>query len=253
MSDLAPALERHRIDATVVVQTVYLPDETPELLELAESDPHVAGVVGWTDLRAPDVSDRLGQLHLLPGAERLVGIRHPLLEEPDPRWLCRPDVRRGLRAVGAAGLAYDLVVTPEQLPAVIDTARALGELRFVLDHGGKPWFRTDSLDPWRTDVLELARLPNVAVKLSGLVTEADESTWSVELNRPYAEVLLDGFGPDRVMFGSDWPMCLLAASYDEVVTATDQFTSGLSGPELDAVFGATAVGWYRLPVSSRGG
>jgi L-fuconolactonase len=175
-----------------------------------------------------------------------VGVRHQVQEEPDPRWLCRPDVRRGLAAVGAAGLAYDLVITPAQLSATIETVTALPQLRFVLDHGAKPRIRAGELAPWRADITALARRPNVDVKLSGLVTEADHARWTVDDLRPYADVLLAGFGPARTMFGSDWPVCLLAGSYDDVWDAAVALTDGLSAAEHDAVFGGTAARAYQL-------
>ncbi|MGC5168374.1 amidohydrolase family protein [Luteimicrobium sp. DT211] len=246
VDDLRPSAARHGIDATVVVQTVCVPEETPELLALAARDPLVAGVVGWVDLTAPDVGDRLDALRGLPAGRALVGVRHQVQEEPDPRWLCRPDVRRGLAAVADAGLAYDLVVTPDQLPAVVDTVRAVPGLKFVLDHAGKPPIASGVIAPWESDVRKLAASANVAAKLSGLVTEADHDTWEVADLRPYADVVLDAFGPGRVMFGSDWPVCLLAGGYDRVVAAAEALAAELSGPERAAVFGGTARRWYGL-------
>jgi L-fuconolactonase len=246
LAELRPHLAAHHIDATVVVQTVTVAEETPELLELAASDPVVAGVVGWVDLPAADVAERIAALQQGPGGTKLVSIRHQVQEEPDLRWLCRPDVRRGLAAVAAAGLAYDLVITADQLPATVETVAALPELRFVLDHAAKPRIRTATVEPWRTEIRALAALPNVAVKLSGLVTEADHDRWTVADLRPYAETLLDGFGPARVMYGSDWPVCLLAAGYDQVIEAAEQLTAELTPSERADVFGDTAVRSYRL-------
>ncbi|HUC13371.1 MAG TPA: amidohydrolase family protein, partial [Acidimicrobiales bacterium] len=223
-----------------------VPEETAELLALAGKEPSIGGVVGWVDLTTPGVGDRIAFLRELPGGDRLAGTRHQVQEEPDPRWLCRPDVRSGLEAVAAAGLVYDLVVRDHQLPAVIETASALEELRFVLDHGGKPPIASGEISPWREQVTSLARLGNVAVKLSGLVTEAEHQGWTVEQLRPYGDVLLDAFGPSRTMWGSDWPVCLLAASYDEVLESAEQLTASLSAPERAAVFGGNAVAWYGL-------
>jgi L-fuconolactonase len=246
LADLRPHLDAHDIDGTVVVQTITVADETPELLELAERDRTIAGVVGWVDLTAPDVADRIAALRAGPGGAHLVAIRHQVQEEPDPRWLCRPDVRRGLAAVAAAGLGYDLVITPGQLPASIETAAALPQLRFVLDHAGKPAIRDRSIEPWRTFVQALAAQANVFVKLSGLVTEAAHDAWAIADLSPYAETVLDAFGAGRTMFGSDWPVCLLAASYDEVIDAAEHLTAGLSDPERAEVFGDTAVRAYGL-------
>ena len=246
MEGLRPVLERYDIDGTVLVQTVAVPAETPELLALADDEPAVAGVVGWVDLTADDVTDRLAALVGRPGGDRLVGIRHGVQDEPDPRWLCRVDVRRGLAAVAGAGLAYDLLVVPAQLPAVIETVAALPALRFVLDHGGKPAVATGELEPWRTRIGELGTLDNVAVKLSGLVTEADHAGWRVPDLRPFADALLGAFGAQRVMFGSDWPVCLLAGDYDRVIGAAELLTADLTDAERESVFGATAVRTYRL-------
>jgi L-fuconolactonase len=230
----------------VLVQTITVAAETPELLDLAAREPMVLGVVGWVNLAAPGVAERLAQLRASAGGQWLAGIRHQVQEEPDPRWLCRPDVRRGLAAVCEAGLAYDLLLTPPQLDAAIETVAALPELRFVLDHAGKPPIRDRELEPWRDRIGQLARYGNVTCKLSGLVTEADPAAWTVDDLRPYADTLLDAFGPERLMFGSDWPVCLLAASYDQVTIAAEELTAGLSGAERAAVFGGTAARAYGL-------
>ena len=246
IGDLRPHLAAHDIAATVVVQTITVPEETPELLSLAAAEPVVAGVVGWVDLTAPAIDDELARLRTLPGGHALVGVRHQVQEEPDPRWLCRADVRRGLTAVAAAGLSYDLVITADQLPATIETVQALPELTFVLDHGGKPAIRHGELEPWRLHVAALSSCANAMAKLSGLVTEADHDTWTVADLRPYADVLLDTFGPARLMYGSDWPVCLLAATYDRVIEAAEELTAQLSPAERAEVFGGTAARSYGL-------
>jgi L-fuconolactonase len=203
-------------------------------------------VVGWVDLTAPDAGDRLAALRDAPGGDRLVGIRHQVQSEPDPEWLSRADVRRGLRAVAAAGLAYDLLTIPDQLAAAEATARALPEARFVVDHLSKPPIAAGGREPWETRIRALAAHPNVSCKLSGMVTEADWAAWTVGDLRPYAEVVLDAFGPARVMFGSDWPVCTLAATYGEVVAAAAELTAELSDGERAAVLGGTATAVYGL-------
>lgn len=245
-TDLRQDLAAHDIDATVLVQTVTVVAETPELLNLAATEPSIAGVVGWVDLTGTNVSERLAALRDQPGGAALAGIRHQVQDEPDPQWLCRRDVRRGLAAVADFDLAYDLLVRPHQLPAAIDTVKAMPALRFVLDHAGKPDIAGGVLDPWRRTIRTLAASSNVAVKLSGLLTQSDPAAWTVDQLRPYAETLLDAFGADRVMFGSDWPVCLLAASYDQVLDATEELTANLTPDERAHVFGATAAHWYRL-------
>lgn len=233
------------VAATVLVQTVTVADETPEFLALAGQSDLVAGVVGWTDLTDPGIADTLAAMRELPGGECLVGIRHQVQGEPDPGWLLRPDVRRGLAAVAAAGLAYDLIVLDHQLPVAAAVAAQVPELRFVLDHLGKPPIADGALQPWASDVRALAARPNTVCKLSGMVTEAG-ADWTTDGLRPYADTVLEAFGPDRLMFGSDWPVCTLGASYGEVVDTTHRLTGRLSESERAQVLGATAARIYGI-------
>ena len=258
LDDVAGDLRAAGQDGVIVVQTVASAAETRELLALAAAQPLVAGVVGWADLSRPDPADQLLAAQAAPGGRALVGVRHQLQEEPDQEWLARPQVRDGLRAVAAAGLAYDLVISPGQLPLVTETVTALPEVRFVLDHAGKPpiaagnlgggkaaaW--TGGMAAWAADLRALAAWPNVAVKLSGLVTEADWESWTPAQLGPVMEYVLAQFGPDRTMVGSDWPVCLLAASYAQVMAAVAPVLDGLTPAERTAVRGGTARAWYRL-------
>ncbi|MFD6996935.1 amidohydrolase family protein [Streptomyces mirabilis] len=246
VADLAPQARAAGVDRTVLVQTITVPEETPEFLALAARSELIAGVVGWTDLTRPDVADELARLRELPGGRHLKGIRHQVQGEPDPEWLLRPDVQDGLAAVAEAGLVYDLVVLPHQLPACVRAAAGHPGLTFVLDHLGKPPIATGALRPWATAVRALAALPNTVCKLSGMVTEADHAKWTVDGLRPYADTVLDAFGPGRLMFGSDWPVCTLAASYGQVVDAVEELTGGLGAEERAEVFGGTATRVYRL-------
>ncbi len=241
--DLAPEARAAGVDRTVLVQTVTVAEETPEFLALAAEHDLIAGVVGWTDLTRPDVADELARLRELPGGRYLKGIRHQVQGEADPQWLLRADVRRGLAAVAEAGLVYDLVVLPHQLPACVGAAAALPELTFVLDHLGKPPIASGEREPWETAVRSLAALSNTVCKVSGMVTEADPASWTVADLRPYAGVVLDAFGPDRLMFGSDWPVCTLAASYGQVLDTARELTA-MSDPRQ--IFGATATRVYDL-------
>ncbi|MFF0742497.1 amidohydrolase family protein [Streptomyces sp. NPDC004111] len=234
------------VSASVLVQTVTVAEETPEFLALARAHPLIAGVVGWSDLTAPDVADRLAALGDLPGGSHLVGIRHQVQGERDPRWLLRPDVHRGLSAVAGAGLVYDLVITPEQLPAAAEAAAAHPGLTFVLDHLGKPPIAAGTLEPWAAAVRGLAALPNTVCKLSGMVVEADWRRWAVTDLRPYAQTVLDAFGPGRLMYGSDWPVCRLASSYEEVLAVARYLMAGLSPHERAEVFGGVADRVYGL-------
>ena len=245
LEDLAPLAVAADVSATVLVQTVGLVEETVEFLEIAASNDLVAGVVGWVDLTADDIGDVLDGLLARPDGSYLKAIRHQVHDEPDVDWLLRPDVQRGLAAVASAGLAYDLLTKTPHLPAAIQTARNLPQLTFVVDHISKPVIG-ESLSPWADQLRELAALPNVTCKLSGMVTEAPWTTWRPSDLQPYADVVLESFGPDRVMFGSDWPVCLLAATYAEVVETAQTLTAALSLAEQEAVFATTATRTYRL-------
>lgn len=246
LADLEPEARAAGVTATVLVQTVTVAEETPEFLALADGSELVAGVVGWSDLTAPDIADTLAALRELPGGDRLVGLRHQVQGEPDPDWLLRPDVLRGLTAVADAGLVYDLVVLPHQLPAATRAAALLPGLVLVLDHAGKPPIAARRTHPWADDLRALAALPNTVCKLSGLVTEADPRTWSVADLRPYTETVIDAFGPDRLMFGSDWPVCRLAATYTEVLETARTLIGDLGEEERDAVLATTAERVYGL-------
>jgi L-fuconolactonase len=245
-ADLAPLLAESGIDLTVLVQTRATLDETREFLATAAAHPFIAGVVGWIDLTRASIRDDLAALRAGPGGDRIVGVRHQVHDEPDPEWLTRADVRRGLVEVASAGLAYDLLVRERELPAAIDAAAALPELRFVLDHAAKPAIVSRVREPWTTLIGRLAALDNVSCKLSGLVTEADWSTWTPDDLRPYVETVLEAFGPSRLMFGSDWPVCLLAASYERVVDTSRQLTADLTATERARVSGGTAIETYGL-------
>jgi L-fuconolactonase len=253
LADLEPEARAAGVAATVLVQTITVPEETPEFLALAARSDLVAGVVGWTDLTAPDVAETLAGLRAGPGGEYLVGIRHQVQAEADPRWLVRPDALRGLTALAEAGLVYDLLVKPHQLPAAVEAAQRLPGLTFVLDHLGKPPIASGELTSWAEPIRRLASLPNTVCKLSGMVTEADWGSWTVEDLRPYADTVLDAFGPGRLMFGSDWPVCRLAASYAEVVAGAHELTAGLTPGERQEVFTGTAVRVYGLTVTGSPG
>ncbi|WP_088315419.1 amidohydrolase [Kineosporia sp. R_H_3] len=246
LDDLRPEAAARGVVTTVLVQTVVGPDETPELLALADGDPLVGAVTGWADLTSPALADDLAALRDGPGGRWLRAVRHQVQHEPDPRWLARPDVVRGLATVAAAGLAYELLVLPHQLPAALDAVRAVPEGRFVLDHCAKPPVASGALEPWSRDLRALAAEPAVTCKLSGLVTEAAWATWTPADVAPFATVVLDAFGADRVMAGSDWPVCLLAASYGAVWDLARDLLAGCSPTERDAVLRATATRVYGL-------
>jgi L-fuconolactonase len=247
--DLDEAAGPCGFERTVVVQTVSSVEETEEFLAVAAASRRVAGVVGWVDLTAPDVADALAALQAAPGGAALVGIRHQVHDEPDPEWLLRKEVLRGLAAVAAAGLAYDLLVRERELPAAVRAVEHLPQLTFVVDHLAKPRIREAVTAPWAARLGILARYPNVSCKVSGLVTEADWEEWTVGHLLPYVRHAVDAFGPERLLFGSDWPVCLLAASYAEVVEAATEALerAGLDEAERGAVLGANAARTYALP------
>src|SRR6266568_4514036 len=255
LADLAPLVAAEGVTATVAVQTVEESWETPELLALAAGPGLVAGVVGWADLTAPDVADVLAELRELPGGDRLSGIRHPVLVEPDPDWLARPAVLRGLAAVAAAGLAYDVVGETRHLPAAVTAATHLPGLTFILDHLGNPGITPGTSAVWADALRTLAALPNVIAKLSGIfgvpapgrdaVADADGQV-DVAHMKPVYEIALDAFGPERLMFGSDWPVSTLHARYADIHAAARSLTAGLSATEQESIFSGTARRIYRL-------
>jgi L-fuconolactonase len=248
--ELAPLLARAGIDRTILVQTQSSVEETRAFLETAVATPFVAGVVGWVDLTDQSVGDVVVELLNGRGGERLVGIRHQVHDEPDPDWLRRGDARRGIAAVGKAGLAYDLLLRPREMPAALDTVRSLPDVRFVIDHLAKPPIKAGVLKPWSDLLRPFGREPNVWCKVSGLVTEADWQHWTPDDLAPFVDIALETFGPDRLLAGSDWPVCLLAGSYRDVLYATRTVLAELSPAEHSAVFGRTAIEVYRLAVDS---
>jgi len=247
IDDLAPALAGCGIDATVVVQTVASVDETIELLQLAAGNDLVAGVVGYVDLESGQVGDQLDSLLDSPNGHWLAGIRHVVEAEPDPDWLLRPQVLAGLREVAARNLTYDLLIGPHQFEAARRAVASLPDGRFVLDHLAKPKIAARAFEPWATQIATLAALPNVYVKVSGLTTEAGP-TWTAADLQPYVDHVLASFGVGRLMFGTDWPVCLLAGSYAQVCEAAETCLSALSADELAAVFGTNATRAYALPM-----
>lgn len=240
--DAAREMRAAGIDACVVVQTRQTLGETRWLLALAEQHRFIAGVVGWVDLRAADLDARLETLTAHP---KLVGIRHIVQAEPDD-FLLGDGFRRGVTRLARHGLTYDILVYARQLPAAIDFAAALPDQRLVLDHLGKPDIRAGAFDGWRRDLDRLAALPNVCAKLSGLVTEADWRHWTVEHLHRYINAALDSFGPERLMIGSDWPVCTVAGGYRDVLDVVRTAIAGRPPGERIAVLGGTAQRFWNL-------
>jgi L-fuconolactonase len=242
-ADLAREIATAGVDAVVSVQARQSLDETRWLLELAESNDFIAGVVGWVPLVSPSVGDTLAALAENP---RLVGVRHVLQGETDPGFAAREDFNRGIAALRGLGLAYDVLVYERQLSAAIALVDRHPDQVFVVDHVAKPRIRDGAVSPWRERIRDLARRPNVFCKLSGMVTEADPRAWTGAMLQPYADVVLEAFGPSRVMFGSDWPVCLAACPYPRWLATVRELCAPLSGAEREDVMGGTAERAYRL-------
>jgi L-fuconolactonase len=248
-ADLRPLLAEAGVDSTVLVQTVPSVQETREFMETAAATSFVAGVVGWVNLTDLAVGDTLAELQSQPNGQTLVGIRHQVHDEQDAEWLLRPDVQRGLAAVRDAGLAYDLLVRPRELPAALATANALPDMRFVIDHIAKPPIASGEIDAWSALLEPFRSLAHVSCKLSGMITEADWANWTPFDLKPYVHRAVDIFGTERVMYGSDWPVSLLAGSYGAVKAALEEALPPLSPAEWTNVFGGNAIRFYRLDVS----
>jgi predicted TIM-barrel fold metal-dependent hydrolase len=245
-ADSAAGLSGRKLTATVLVQCLPLLAETEEFLHLAERDQLVAGVVGWVDLTDPQVGSQLDRLRTLPGGQLLVGVRHLVQGESDPGWLLRRDVRRGLDEVAERGLVYDLLILPHQLAAAAILAAGAANLRLVLDHAAKPPLRSGDLREWTKGIRSLAAAPQVVCKFSGLITEADHQNWRTNDLRPVAKVLLEEFGPQRLMFGSDWPVCRVAGGWAAWASAAEELLAPLSPGELDQVLQGAARRSYGL-------
>lgn len=234
-------MERAGMDACVAVQVRQTLQETRWLLELADAHPFIAGVVGWVDLRSSDLDAQIESVK----HPKLVGVRHIVQAEPDG-FLKDEHFRRGVGRLGRHGLAYDILIYARQLPAAIDFAAAFPDGRFVLDHLGKPDIRANGFDVWRHDLDKIAARPNVVAKLSGLVTEADWNRWTIEDLHRYVNAALDRFGPDRLMVGSDWPVCTLAGKYADVLDVVRSAISGRPAEQQDAILGGAARRFWNL-------
>jgi L-fuconolactonase len=250
IDEFAAEADANGIDASVVVQTVADIVETEELLDLAATHAVIAGVVGWVDVGSEGVGDQLDRLMERTSGSMLVGIRSLVQYEPDPSWLQRPAVVGGMREVARRGLVNELLVLPHQLEAALGAIAAVSDGHFVIDHLAKPAIAAGAWDPWATDLAAVAQYENVSAKISGLVTEAAWSTWTAAGLRPYVDHALAVFGPDRIVFGTDWPVCTLAASYRQIVELAGGFVSALSADEQESVLGGNAAGVYSLDTST---
>jgi L-fuconolactonase len=249
-ADLAREIEAAGVDAVVSVQARQSLEETEWLLALAAENDFVAGVVGWVPLTSPTVAETLARLAASP---RLCGVRHVLQGEPDPDFAARPDFNAGIAVLRGHGLVYDILVYERQLPMATALVDRHPDQVFVVDHVAKPRIRDGVVSPWRERIRELGRHPNVFCKLSGMVTEADPRGWTRASLEPYAQAVLEAFGPSRVMFGSDWPVCLAGCGYSQWLATVRELCGTLSAAERDKVLGGTARRAYGLDARSRAG
>jgi L-fuconolactonase len=240
---LAPVLERNGVEQTILVQASNSLEETRWLLKLADQNSFIAGVVGWVDLTADGIEDQLDEFTAHP---RFKGVRHLVESEPQDDWLAQPKVLANLRTLAGRGLAYDLLVHTRHLKYASMVADRCPELRLVVDHSAKPPIARGEIDDWSRGLREIASRSNVWCKLSGLVTEADWTGWRIEDLKPCVEFALEVFGPQRMMFGSDWPVCLLAASYDQVADAAQSILAEISEDDRHRIFAANAIDFYRI-------
>jgi L-fuconolactonase len=248
MNELEPELEISKIDYTVIVQTVPTIDETPEFLDLSLSHPKVCAVVGWLDLESDDIRPVLEKYLAHAGGKNLVSIRDIAQDKDDPNWLIRDDVVKNVHRIAEAGLTFDILTKPPQLAAAVKLVKQSPNNIFVLDHISKPYIAKGEMKPWADQISEIASYENVSVKVSGLFTEANWSNWSNESFKPYLDHILKSFTPDRMMFGSDWPVCLLAASYGQTIELMEEFAKDFSKSEQESFWAGTAKRFYRLKV-----
>lgn len=243
LADLEPELAGAGVTGTVVIQARQTLEETDWLLSLAENSPLLRGVVGWAPIASEDFP---AELNRLKARNKLKGLRHVIQDEPDDNYINRPDFNRGIKSLAGSGLVYDILIFEKHLPAAVQFVDRHPNQVFVLDHIAKPNIRDKVLEPWKGNIADLARRSNVYCKLSGMVTEAQWPEWSEADLQPYVDVVLDAFTPARLMFGSDWPVCLLATTYRRGVESVEHLISQLSATEKDRVLGATAIEVYNL-------
>lgn len=248
MDELEPELEKAKIDFTVIVQTVPTPDETPEFLDLSLTHPKICAVVGWLDLESTDIRPQLDQYLSHPGGKNLVSIRDIAQDKPDPNWFLREDVIKNIHRIAEYGLTFDILTKPPQLAAAVEMVKQSPHNTFVLDHISKPYIAKNEMQPWADQISEIASHENVFVKVSGLFTEADWHNWNHQTFAPYLDHILNTFTPARMMFGSDWPVCLLAATYADTINLMEEFVKEFSVSEQESFWANNARRAYKLKV-----
>jgi L-fuconolactonase len=242
-ADLKVELDRAGFHGSIAVQARQSLEETRWLLELAALSPLILGVVGWVDLRSPEVRSQLLEF---AGNPKLVGVRHVVQGEPDDRFMLRPEFLRGISALEEFDLAYDILIYPKHLPVAAEFVKQFPRQRFVVDHLAKPLIKSGTVQPWDSGMRELARFPNVFCKVSGMVTEADWQNWKPDHLKPYLDIALDCFGPERLMIGFDWPVCTVAASYAQTMNVVLDYFARYPTDVQDAVLGGNAQRFWKL-------
>lgn len=230
-------------DGSIAVQARQTLAETEWLLELSDLHRRILGIVGWVDLCSPQLPAELGRLSRFP---KLRGVRHVLQDEPDEHYMLRPDFLRGIGELAQLGMTYDILIYPRHLPTACELVRRFPHQSFVLDHMAKPPIKRGTLEPWATDIKRLAAFPNVYCKLSGMVTEGDWECLRPEDFRPYLDVVFEAFGPQRLMVGSDWPVCTLVASYSRVMSIVDDYIQYLPASQREMILGENARTFYGM-------
>jgi len=242
--DLAPELQQNGFAGSVAVQARQTLEETQHLLSLADKNPRVLGVVGWVDLCSHEVRSQLSELSNHP---KLLGVRHIVQSEPDERFLLREDFMRGIAALEEFDLAYDILIYTQHLPVAAEFVEKFPKQRFVLDHMAKPPIKSGQIEKWAEGIRRLAEFPNVLCKLSGLVTESDWRHWKPEQMVPYLDIAFEAFGPERLMIGSDWPVCLVAGNYTSTINVVQSWLKQFPAKTQDAILGENARRFWKLP------
>jgi L-fuconolactonase len=246
---LADELNANGMDGSVAVQADQSENETKFLLDVAEKNDRIVGVVGWVDLQSPRVGERLEYFSHFP---KLRGFRHIAQAEADDRFLVREDFVKGVAQLSTFGFTYDILIYPRQLPTAIDLVARLPQQHFVINHCAKPEIKSRKTAPWAAQIREVAKNKTVFCKVSGLVTEADWKQWKADDFKPYLDVVFDAFGAERLMFGSDWPVCLLGATYRDLRQLIEDYVKGFPGADKDKIFGSTAARFYGLRAVQHG-
>lgn len=241
--DIGPLLKEHAIDGCILVQVNQTEAENDFFLKLASAHNFVKGIVGWVDLCRENIRDRLQHYQ---AEKKIRGFRHILQDEADRAYMLRPDFIKGIGSLQEFGFTYDLLIYPDQLSPALQLVKTFPEQLFIIDHLAKPAIRNRELDEWEKGIFDISRMENVYCKLSGMVTEARGQPWTNKTFTPYMDAVIESFGTDRVLFGSDWPVCLQAATYGEVLNVAEDYFSAYSSSEKEKIFGGNAVAFYGL-------